>query len=247
MEHHSPPIFSCLSKLLIKRSWRLTSMPLFPDTLEDLSWDNGDRIPTLQMITSFQLATSLFTPLSKLKKLELYKFPGIETLPMKGLQHLTSLENLHINFCKYLKSLYLESLHLTALKRLIIRNCNELEFINGKDEGQWQGLENLLVVYFETLPKLVPLPRCLQRATALEDLHIQSCENLTKLPEWICNYQSLKKLKIVNCSHLKHLPEGVETLPSLDRIYIWDCPGISNIVSNNATHLQQQYQQVLPS
>ena len=164
-----------------------------------------------QSPTSTATTFSSFTPLSKLKSIRLCYIEDLETLPEDWLKNLTSLEYLNIRSCNRLNSLSPGIQHLTALQNLYLQYCPELELANDEDGMQWQGLKSLLSLTFSFLPKLVSLPLGLQHATTLQRLKISYCENLTAIPEWIHNCTSLQKLEIDECSSLTSLPEGIRS------------------------------------
>ncbi|XP_059446809.1 putative disease resistance protein RGA3 [Corylus avellana] len=227
-EHRLLPSFPRLSKLYIRNCPMLTSMPMFPHLEENLELDKASSKPlqqTMMMSISPQSPpstatdSSLFTPLSKLKSIVFRSIEDLETLP---LQNLSSLMSLSIYRCQILKPLSLQ--HLTALRRLYLVDCPDLDIANDEDGMQWQGLTSLLSICFEVLPKLASLPSVLQHATTLQKLEIWDCESLTAIPEWIHNCKSLQLLAIRECSRLASLPEGMRRLTSLQKLTIVNCP-----------------------
>ena len=97
------------------------------------------------------------------------------SLPMNGLQGLSSLEDLDIDRCPKLISLPEGIQHLTALRYLHIGYCEDLS----------------------SLPKQIG---CL---TSLSYLRIWYCPNLMSIPDELQNLTALKTLTILGCPHLE--------------------------------------------
>ncbi|KAK9290934.1 hypothetical protein L1049_009113 [Liquidambar formosana] len=111
--------------------------------------------------------------------------------------------------------------HLTALEKLVLWNCEELNLVEDED---MQGLSSLRSLAIVELPKLVALPFGLQHsATTLQYLWIGNCRGLTTLPEWLQALKSLQILYIIGCPILS-LPEGIQCLTTLRELGIDDCP-----------------------
>ncbi|XP_059429818.1 putative disease resistance protein RGA4 [Corylus avellana] len=227
------PSFPCLSTLKIIDCPMLTSIPMFPHLEKKLFLHASSKLLQQTMMmngaapqspTPTTIGSSSFTPLSKLKFIELVSIADLETLPEEWLKNLTSLESLRISDCDRLKSLFLGIRHLTTLQDLNIENCLELELANDEDGMQWQSLKSLLSLNFSSLPKLVTLPLGLQHVTTLQKLTISSCKNLTAIPDWIRNCTSLQVFEISFCSSLTSLPEGMRSLTSLQSLTIFYCP-----------------------
>lgn len=113
-----------------------------------------------------------------------------------GMQHVTTLRDLHINQCPQIASL---------------PQCMQ-QFINLQRLSIWG------------LPKLTSLPDSLQNATPLEELWIGDCSGLMELPEWLGNLKSLFKIVISNCTGLTSLPTGIRNLAELKDLCIGRCP-----------------------
>ena len=139
--------------------------------------------------------------LISLKKLSIYNCNGLKSLPCKGIQHLTSLQEMEIMY------------------------CNELALLNDEDDGmQWQGLRSIRFLHLERIPNLVSLPNGLQHVTTLKYLQIINCPNLMALPGWIGHLTSLQSLEIDKCLELTSLPRGIRDLSALQEIIITNCP-----------------------
>jgi Leucine-rich repeat (LRR) protein len=235
-EHCLLPLFPCLSTLEIVSSPKLTSMPMFPHLERELVLRNTSskllqqtmmmNMAAPQSPTPTTIGSSSSTPLSKLKLIELAFIADLETLPEEWLKNLTSLESLRIFCCRKLNSISQGIQHLTALHKLEIGDCPELELANDEDGMQWQGLKRLFSLSFSSLPKMVSLPLGLQHVTTLQKLTISSCYSLTAIPEWIQNCTSLQEFEISRCSSLTSLPEGMRSLMSLQLLKIHRCPNL---------------------
>ncbi|KAF9592952.1 hypothetical protein IFM89_019256 [Coptis chinensis] len=133
--------------------------------------------------------------LSTVTELLIYSCGGLESLT-EGLRNLTSLKELRAYDCRSLKSLSESSLqHLTALQKLEILNCPELEVMS-VDFQHLISLEDLLLGW---LPQLTSLPEEIQHARRLQTLEIMSCKNLRKLPEWLLELPALTSLRVIKC------------------------------------------------
>ncbi|XP_030949108.1 putative disease resistance protein RGA4 [Quercus lobata] len=155
--------------------------------------------------------------LVNMKALIIYRCHGLRSLPCKGIQHLTSLQEMKIV------------------------DCNELALVNDEDDGmQWQGLRSLHSLCFWGTPKLVSLPDGLQHVTTLQKLEILNCTNLMVLPEWIGNLASLHYLAISGCFNLTSLPQEICHLTSLQFLEIGNCPNLMTLPGSmdNLTLLQ---------
>ncbi|KAM3686476.1 hypothetical protein ACJW31_10G005400 [Castanea mollissima] len=211
-KNHSLPSFSRLSNLRISECPKLSSMPLFP-YLERLYLYSSNLRPLERTISMGMISTASqenptaaavaestssapsyssstlaasFTPLSKLKYLDIFMIEGSDGHVLQSIQHLTALEEL------------------------------ELYEYNGDGmELEWQGLRKLQSLLLSHQLKLASLPMGLQQATSLRRLQIYDCPSLTTLPEWICEIISLQSFVIWNCPNLTSLP-ALTSLKTLD-------------------------------
>ncbi|KAF9606758.1 hypothetical protein IFM89_028134 [Coptis chinensis] len=151
--------------------------------LEICNCDKLKRLPT--ELENLSTVTTLF----------IYRCGGLESLT-EGLRNLTSLEGLRMANCGSLKSLSESSLqHLTALQKLDIWDCPELEIMS-MDFQHLISLEDLLL---DWLPQLMSLPEEIKHVRRLQTLDIRVCKNLRKLPEWLLELPALTSLRVLQC------------------------------------------------
>ncbi|KAL4614439.1 hypothetical protein ACB092_07G055100 [Castanea dentata] len=167
---------------------------------------------------------SSIPPLSKLRRLFLLDMLDKESLPEEWLQNLISLEELTTEGCSTSLSQILR--HLTSLKELSIRDCEEVDLFSDVDNDgtKFQNVKCLQSLLFRKISKLESLPAYLQFVTIVRELSIYECPSLMTLPEWIGNLTSLQNLEIKDCPNLTSLPEGMRRLTSLQYLSIRKCP-----------------------
>ncbi|KAG6743222.1 hypothetical protein POTOM_054172 [Populus tomentosa] len=165
--------------------------------------------------------------------------PSIKTLIIRGGNaSLTSFRN------------FTSMTSVSALKRLTIENCHELESFPEEGLRNLTSLEVLEILICRRLNSLpmnglcglsslrhLSINFCVQFAslsegvrhlTALEDLELGNCPELNSLPESIQHLTSLRTLRIWQCKGLTSLPDQIGYLTSLSSLEIWGC---SNLVS----------------
>ncbi|TYI58706.1 hypothetical protein E1A91_D11G379900v1 [Gossypium mustelinum] len=201
--------FPCLSSLDIA-DCPLTSMPLYPSLNDKLELRNTSSRPLKQTIKMNINAKAPSTstsslPLSKLKSFDVHNIEGLDTHTLdECLQHLTS------------------------LKRLIIRDCKEVDL-----EGmQWEPLKNLSHLEIYNIPKLVSLPIWLQHLVQLKTLKIHNCNGLRSLLPVFQHLTFLEEFEVKDCKevdlegmqweplkNLSHLK--IDNIPKLVSLPIW--------------------------
>uniref|UniRef100_A0A2N9GA38 Rx N-terminal domain-containing protein n=1 Tax=Fagus sylvatica TaxID=28930 RepID=A0A2N9GA38_FAGSY len=174
--------------------------------------------------SSLPSSSSSSPPLSKLKSLTLEGIQDVESLPEELLQNLASLEYLRIWECPRLKSLPRFMQHLTSLKVLDIRECEELDLFSEESDDGTQCVTTLQELHISVDHRLITLPKWIGNVTPLQRLKIWFCPNLTSLPEGIGSLTSLQFLGIRGCPNLISLPEGIGNLTSLQKLVIINCP-----------------------
>ena len=93
--------------------------------------------------------------------------------PEENFNSLYSLRHLWLESCRSLASFRGGLEHLTTVKKWIINDCQELHLLSNEDmeEGMpWKVLNHLKSLELSCLPKLVTLPRGLQRLMNLRSL-----------------------------------------------------------------------------
>ncbi|KAF4354707.1 hypothetical protein G4B88_029551 [Cannabis sativa] len=236
--HISLPYYlPSLSKLEIRNCPKLTCMPLYP-RLEGKLLLNKTTLKPLEetlrmrmMMSSndgsvFPTAPS-FSPLSKLECLYLIDIDDLECLP-DSFKGLTCLSSLIIGGCPKLKDLCPGILHLSSLRHLQISKCEWLGdmLISDDYDFMWQSLNGTLQsLQLRKLPNIkTVLPKGIQHLTSLQQLQVESCDDLTTIPEWIHNLKSLKCLELSDCPNLTSFPEGIRSLTTLNVLHIFKCP-----------------------
>ncbi|XP_073000313.1 disease resistance protein RGA2-like [Typha latifolia] len=139
-----------------------------------------------------------------------YQTSSPESGVWEGMQHLTTLQQLHISYCSELESLptgFMQH-HLPSLRTLTLSYMRKLMTLGGGRRAE------------EGPSKLQP-PLCF---TALQHLQISHCDALRELPEWLGGLVSLQSLALDHCTNLTTLPEGLECLTALQKVFIWRCP-----------------------
>ncbi|RWR74859.1 putative disease resistance protein RGA3 isoform X1 [Cinnamomum micranthum f. kanehirae] len=160
-------------------------------------------ISNCQKLVSFESPTSLHD-------MDIFGCNGLTSLELGGL---TSLRLLRIGQCENLGTFLGEMQHVTSLQHLHVNSCPQLaslpqgmqllnlQYLSILSQGmQLLNLQYLSILY---LDKLTSLPDALQNATKLEELDIEGCPRLMEVPEWLGNLKSLKYISIEGCPHLE--------------------------------------------
>ncbi|XP_037497588.1 putative disease resistance protein RGA1 [Jatropha curcas] len=225
--------FHCLTYLDIRSCPNLTSMPLIPSVetllLRNISMSSLEEILKMKISVVQGISSSPSFPaspvVSQLKILSITRIEEAEFLPEELFQNLSSLQQLEISDCPAIRTLSPAIKHLTSLKKLLIWDCEELDFLDDENGSgmQWQFLGNLQEVQFKNMGKLVCLPKGLQHVTTLSKLVIEGCPNLMSLPKWMRNLTRLQYLVLDKCSDLS---ERCSTILGSDWPKIAHIPGI---------------------
>ncbi|KAL5538732.1 hypothetical protein UlMin_044730 [Ulmus minor] len=169
VEVHEKPTFSCLSKLIIQDCPKLVSMPLFPTLEEELMLDSTSLKPFQETLA---LKNQASPPLSKLKNL---CFVGTEELDdnrdhVIPWEALTSLRSLKLDHLPNLSRLPKGIQHLTSLQELSIWRCKMKVLPN------WiNNLKSLEKLAIWVCPKFKSLPQGISGLTSLKTLDIEDC------------------------------------------------------------------------
>ncbi|KAK9943122.1 hypothetical protein M0R45_008741 [Rubus argutus] len=236
--------FPCLSTLEITACPYLASMPPYPYLDKKLILKSTSLKPfqeTMMMMKNEDNVSSSFSPLSKLKSLEIGTFDKDIEGVSEGIGELISLELLSIGHSpnlatlpdignlKSLQTFEIESLHnltslpegigkLTSLQRLTIRECHNLTSLP-RGIGNLKSIQTLEI---ESLHNLTSLPEGIGNLTSLHRLTVK-CNKLISLPQGIVKLTSLQRLTICHCDNLTSLPEGIGNLESLHFFRIANC------------------------
>ncbi|KAL5538046.1 hypothetical protein UlMin_045355 [Ulmus minor] len=169
VEVHEKLSFHCLSELIIQDCPKLVSMPLFPTLEEELMLDTTSLKPFQETLALKNLASP---PLSKLKNLS---FVGIEELDdnkdhVIPWEALTSLRSLKLDHLPNLARLPKGIQHLTSLQELSIWRCKM------KVLPKWiDNLKSLEKLAIWVCPKFKTLPQGISGLTSLKTLDIEDC------------------------------------------------------------------------
>nr|POE65416.1 putative disease resistance protein [Quercus suber] len=173
---------------------------------------------------------------------------NLESLPEGVMDHWHCVDTLFINHSPVLKSLPRGGLSSsTALKRLGISNCKELEFPMYPCHSSLGRLmienscNSLKSFPLDIFPKLryLEIKGCSNMESLsvsqghhlsdLLELEIDDCPNFVAFPSGGLSAPNLTELKVSNCSRLNALPENMHTfLPSLQNLDIRNCPHIES-------------------
>jgi len=177
-----------------------------------------------------------------------------EELP-KWIGEITSLHDLDIRECIWLKGLNENMRQLTNLQSLYLFFCNSIESL-----PHWLGeLSSLEELAIQECDVLRSLPESIQQLTCLQKLDIRGCPQLkhvveseegniklTHNQERLCLLPtSLQELKIEKCSGINCLPEGIQQLTNLHMLHINGCPELNQwceLVENKMklAHIQEK-------
>ncbi|XP_043721073.1 putative disease resistance protein RGA3 [Telopea speciosissima] len=212
-------VFPSLVKMKIINCDKLKTLPLIP-SLQTVSFENCSKLITLPRMCIRQGEIGF----SSLKEFYIRGCKAMKFLwdeeDETQFQGLSSLKKLRIRGCTGLASLSSGLRYLTALERLSIEECPELELSQLED---FRHLTSLQEIYIFDLPMLTSLPESLKYATMLQRLQISGCWGLNALPEWIQNLTSLRNISIWLCPNLTFLPDGLQQMTALQNLVIEDC------------------------
>ncbi|GAB2232571.1 hypothetical protein Droror1_Dr00011611 [Drosera rotundifolia] len=109
---------------------------------------------------------------------------------------LLSLQYLQIESLDQLRSLSSSGLeHLTGLRELRINFCFELD-LSDDEMMPWEALKSLRRLELWGIPKMSTVPAGFQHLTALESLRIEECGELGALPKCVTSLPSLKRIEM---------------------------------------------------
>ncbi|KAF2320980.1 hypothetical protein GH714_032386 [Hevea brasiliensis] len=205
--------FPKLSKLIVKKCPKLTSMPL---------------LASLQHLELRECSAVLFNSIrcaSSLTVLAVEKVPDFSPLSGGSIVNNPLLSSLEIIACPGLCFLPSESGNLTALKSLKIHWCEELSSFR-------QGFQNLKALEFLEICDchgIISIPEGIESLGSLRSLSIENCDSLTSLPLSLKNLTCLEHLTIMNCPKLVSLPADMHQLSALQSLTILSCPQVLSL------------------
>ena len=222
-------IYDCHGPLLqgIQHLTALKKLDICSSEVFDLPNDEIEEWQGLRSLNSlclFQLLELKSLPLglqhvTSLQKLMIDYCPSLNNI-QDWIHNLTSLQSLEILQCPKLKSLPIGICGLTSLETLVVSKCPKFTSFP-KDMS---GLASLQVLNISEFISLTSLPEGIRDVTSLQTLDISKWHNLTSLPEWMGDLASLETLYISECPNLISLPEKMRGLTSLQTLCIEDCP-----------------------
>ncbi|XP_021721833.1 disease resistance protein RGA2-like isoform X2 [Chenopodium quinoa] len=201
-----------LKILQAKRDEKIGEVPpssVFSCDPENSSKTSTILIPKIKSVVIDNVVWLNCLPMVAFRSLESLSFEGIwceveslEEVEEVFRSYLSSLQTLKFERCDKLRSVCGALEHLTALKKLVIRNCPNVRLSEETEDGRpWRSLHHsLLDLRFEGLPQLVSLPDWMQSLAALEYLRICDCMRLESIPNWMPKLTSLKQLQLSECS-----------------------------------------------
>ncbi|CAO2819586.1 unnamed protein product [Amaranthus hypochondriacus] len=248
-QHLSSLSFPKLSKLWIERCPNLVFLPLCPNVEELTLVDTNKTLSVLKAATSSHMYSSKLKHLSIGDTEELISMPKeclhqLSFLEVKDsnlvrtsrlvevFQSLSSLRSLAFSDCHNLISFSEGVQFLTALEKLDLLNCRELDLLPNEspedvDGMPWKAFKNLQYLQLREIPKLWTFPKGFQHLVNLRSLEIRFNKNLKEIPESINCFQSLEYMELFDCPSLTSLPEGIGKLTSLTELRIIECPGLT--------------------
>ncbi|XWS65021.1 hypothetical protein CRYUN_Cryun05aG0054900 [Craigia yunnanensis] len=219
----------------------LETLRIVYEGIEELPKDMRYMIGLRILIISTKqrvLSENGFEHLKSLRFLSIANCKNLEYL-FEGFQNLTSLHTLSIACHKNLISLPHDLKSSTALKHLMILDCEKLDHnmtlgFEGREKEDHDNQDYLFgsglclrTLVLGGLPKLEAPPQwlLLGSSNTLRFLVLEECNNLTTLlePGWK-NFPSLEMLVMTDCANLPSLPEQ---MPCLKHLEIASCPILS--------------------
>ncbi|XP_045786283.1 probable disease resistance protein At5g66900 [Trifolium pratense] len=173
-------------------------------------------LPNLKRIRLQQVSVPSLCKLENLRKLSLYNCKttlDFQSDAVSISELLPKLEELSVDYCKYLESLPAGLGDITSLKKLSITRC--INFLVLPQEIG--NLENLKVLRLGSCAELEQIPTSIGKLVELHFLDISGCPSLHTLPEEIGNLHNLKELHMTDFSP-DTLPESVTKLQNLKHL-----------------------------
>ena len=198
--------------------------------LEEWFIPNGDMFPSLETMHLGDCPKVRIQPCMPSSIVELEVAISNEELLVAGgcLNGLSNLRKLEIHGIKASKTGWKGLQHLTTLQELIIMECSDLTCLpEGIVKHHCFSLRTLELRFNDNLTSIGKGEQEHQPPHLFASLHhlaIFDCYRLTVLPEWMRGLSSLQSLKLESCYNLKMLPDGLQHLTGLKALEIRDCP-----------------------
>ncbi|XP_027181788.1 putative disease resistance protein RGA1 [Coffea eugenioides] len=223
---------------------QLQSLSFFNCPTLTLPLPHMPSLNKLHVNMCINMAWASICNLTCLKFLKIERIEGLSCFPEEMLQNLSLLESLDIWKMKDLRTLPRSLACLTALKKLNIWNCPELESLQEEGLRGLASLQELRLVNCYNLVSLsmgtkalkslthlsiqwsnaTALPEEVKHFPALQKLELIGFPNLTSLPDWFGDYlTSLRHLTLRNCQKLETLPSSIQKMTTLQSLTIRQC------------------------
>ncbi|KAK7346513.1 hypothetical protein VNO80_21034 [Phaseolus coccineus] len=178
-----------------------------------------DLLGSLSVLTRMRLeriSIPSFVTLKNLKKLSLYLCDTRQAFLNSNMlisDAFPNLEDLSIEYSKYMVELPKGLCNITSLKMLSISNCHKLSTL----PQEIGNLENLKFLRLSSCTDLEGIPHSVGRLSNLRHMDISHCINLPKLPEEFGNLCNLRILYMTSCARCE-LPSSIINLKNLKEV-----------------------------
>ncbi|RDY12879.1 putative disease resistance protein, partial [Mucuna pruriens] len=170
-------------------------------------------LSNLKRIRLERISVPSYVTMKNLKKLSLHLCDmrqAFENSDMLISHAFPNLEELNIDYCKYMMGFPKGLCDIIPLKKLSITNCHKLSVLP-QEIGK---LENLELLRLSSCTDLEGIPDSIGRLSNLRLLDISNCLSLPNLPEDFGNLSNLQNLYMTSCSRCE-LPFSVTNLKNL--------------------------------
>ncbi|XP_012443801.2 putative disease resistance RPP13-like protein 1 [Gossypium raimondii] len=188
-----------------------------PPNLKKLSITNCENLEYL--VDEKEDNKSMSSTLCLLEELSIDKCPSLLSLSSKGHKNICNqLQLLEINQCEKLSCLFSNTKFPITLKRLIIDECPELEYIAQEFE-ETACLESILSLS----SGIKCLPRGLDKLIHLQEIFLLSCSNLVSFEESGLPTTSFRAFVVDGCGNFGALPKCMASITSLRQLRVYNC------------------------
>jgi len=183
---------------------------------ELIDFDLLGSLSVLKRMRLERISIPSFVTLKNLKKLSLYLCDtrqAFENSNMLISDAFPNLEDLSIEYSKYMVELPKGLCNITSLKMLSISNCHKLSTL----PQEIGNLENLKLLRLSSCTDLEGIPHSVGRLSNLKHMDISNCINLPKLPDEFGNLCNLRILYMTSCARCE-LPSSIINLQNLKEV-----------------------------